>query len=151
MDNEQNHSLLESIANIGAAAITTLKSAVAAVSTTIGLTAGNGDGKEIEQQHTVVQAYKLTKPGYTSPATDINSCKEQALPFGYAWNLQAKQTKTDNFLCSPDPESPDYDPNARTVNLQVLRTGDADPIVTEIKPETTKPATPPVASTAPKR
>lgn len=149
MDNEQSSSLLDSIANIGAAAVGTLKSGLVAISTTIGLTAGNGDGKEIKQIDVTVQPYEFVHRGYTAPAKDIASCKEQALSFGHAWNLQAGQTREDQAICRPDPNSPDFDPKAKSVDLKILRTGDAEPAVTEVPPQ--QPTAPRATSQAPKR
>lgn len=150
MDNEQSSSLLDSIANIGAAAVGTLKSGIAAIATTIGLTAGNGDGKEIEQMHVTVQPYKFVRRGYyDAPAKDIASCKEQARISGLAWTLKAGQTYEDQAICRPDPDSPDFDPKAQSVNLKILRTGEADPVVTEVPQQ--QPTAPRATSEAPKR
>jgi hypothetical protein len=98
-----------------------------------------------------VQPYQFVHRGYTAPAKDIESCKEQASSFGQAWNLQAGQTKEDRALCKPDSNSISYDPNAPTVDITILRTGDADPVVTTEEQRQPKKAPPAGAPTITKR
>lgn len=93
-------------------------------------------------------AYILRHKSFSMQTESVEGCKREAQTLAKAWEVQAGQTRTEAMVCSPNPTALDPVPNAQTVNLQVLRTGEEAPVATEIKPENTKPS---VASTAPKR